>query len=167
MIFFVQVSSLINRLILDFHCCVFSFLFVIHFVSSLFPGMSFVFECYYPLGDNVVASRPRSLRSVLISLLSRMLNWPWVWLKLPMAMNCLGLPGVEISVLWGSALLMSRKSFRDLSVMARLKSCRIWHLIWMVLRVCPGVNRTLWRWLTLCWRPLWSWKGFWRGCKSM
>jgi hypothetical protein len=38
---------------LDFHCCVFSFLFVIHFVSSLFPGMSFVFECYYPLGDNV------------------------------------------------------------------------------------------------------------------
>ena len=79
----------------------------------------------------------------------------------------LGLPGVEISVLWGSALLMSRKSFRDLSVMARLKSCRIWHLIWMVLRVCPGVNRTLWRWLTLCWRPLWSWKGFWRGCKSM
>jgi len=53
MIFFVQVSSLINRLILDFHCCVFSFLFVIHFVSSLFPGMSFVFECYYSLGDNV------------------------------------------------------------------------------------------------------------------
>jgi hypothetical protein len=66
MIFFVLVSSLIYL----FHCCVFSFLFVIHFVSSLFPGISFVFGCYHPPGDNVVASHPRSPQSVLISSLS-------------------------------------------------------------------------------------------------
>ena len=59
-----------------------------------FSGMSFVFECWFGHGH----------------------DW-----NLPMVMNRLGLPGVEISILWGSVLVMSRKSFRDPSVMARLK----------------------------------------------
>ena len=103
MIFFVLVFSLIYL----FHFCIFSFLFVIHFsllclffslCYSLcllpFSGMSFVFECWFGHGR----------------------DW-----NLPMVMNRLGLPGVEISVLWGSVLMMSQKYFRDPSVMARLK----------------------------------------------
>ncbi len=34
------------------------------------------------------------------------------------AMNCFGLPGVDISVFWGSALMMSRKSSSDPSSQA-------------------------------------------------
>jgi hypothetical protein len=39
------------------------FFFVIHFCLFLFSGVSFVFQCYYPLGDSVVAPRPRSRQS--------------------------------------------------------------------------------------------------------
>jgi hypothetical protein len=38
------------------------------------------------------------------------------------AMNRFGLPGVDISVFWGSALMMSRKSSSDPSMIARLMS---------------------------------------------
>ncbi len=40
-------------------------------------------------------------------------------IDMPMAMNLLGLPGVEISILCGSALIMSRKSSSDPLMMAR------------------------------------------------
>jgi translation elongation factor EF-Tu-like GTPase len=38
------------------------------------------------------------------------------------AMNRFGLPGIEISVFWGSALMMSQKSSSDPSMIARLMS---------------------------------------------
>jgi hypothetical protein len=39
-----------------------------------------------------------------------------------MAMKCFGQPGIEISDFCGSALMMSRKSSREPSMMARLTS---------------------------------------------
>ena len=42
-------------------------------------------------------------------------------IKMPMAINIFGRPGVEISIFWGSAFMMSRKSSSDAS-MARLTS---------------------------------------------
>ena len=43
-------------------------------------------------------------------------------IDMPRAMNCFGLPGIEISVFCGKALMMSRKSSNDPSKMARLTS---------------------------------------------
>ncbi len=43
-------------------------------------------------------------------------------IEMPMAVNHLGLPGVEISILRGNALVMYWKSFSDPSMMARLRS---------------------------------------------
>ncbi len=43
-------------------------------------------------------------------------------MEIPMAMNCFGLLGVEISNFCGSTLMMSRKSSKEPSMMARLTS---------------------------------------------
>jgi hypothetical protein len=43
-------------------------------------------------------------------------------IDMPIAMNRFGLPGIEISVFWGSALMMSRKSSSDPSMITRLTS---------------------------------------------
>ncbi len=43
-------------------------------------------------------------------------------MEIPMAMKCFGHPGIEIFDFCGSALMMSRKSSREPSMMARLTS---------------------------------------------
>ncbi len=43
-------------------------------------------------------------------------------IEMPSAMNHFGLPGIEISIFWGSALMMLRKSSSDPSMIARLTS---------------------------------------------
>ncbi len=66
--------------------------------------------------------------SVLISSLSCMIlmvlnvDMAMAAMEMPMAINCFGRLGVEISALWGSALIMSRKSSSELSIIERLTS---------------------------------------------
>jgi hypothetical protein len=43
-------------------------------------------------------------------------------MEIPMAMNRFGVPGIEISNFCGSALIMSRKSSKEPSMMVRLMS---------------------------------------------
>ncbi len=43
-------------------------------------------------------------------------------IEIPRAINRFGQPGVEISVFWGKAFMMSQKSSSDPSMMARLTS---------------------------------------------
>ncbi len=45
-----------------------------------------------------------------------------VAIDMPIAMNRFGLPGIDISVFWGSAVMMSWKSSSDPSMIARLTS---------------------------------------------